>query len=288
MPFIPSSNYRRKEAVARDGSYNVRMILRSDDVDIFYEVRGQGPDVILLHPYPSDHRYWHPLAPFLVSRWRLVLPDLRGLGRSGAGEGPTTMEKLAQDLLRLCDAMRIGRAVFVGCSVGGYALFEFWRRSRERVKALVLMDTKAGLDSDEARAGRLKNAEEVLQKGPEWAIDQMMPRLLAPITVSSRLDLVEQAKQTMRQCTAAGMAAMQRGMAARSDSVPTLAEIDVPTLVLGGEDDAPSPAGELEAIARGIRGAELKIVRRAGHFAAFEQPEEVGRIVREFLERNGR
>ena len=264
------------------------MILRSDDADIFYEVRGQGPDVVLLHPYPSDHRYWHPLAPHLESRWRLVLPDLRGLGRSGVGQGPTTMAQMAQDMLRLCDAMRIARAVFVGCSVGGYALFEFWRRSRERVKALVLMDTKATLDSDEARTARLKNAEEILQKGPEWAIDQMMPRLLAPVTVSSRLDVVEHAKQTMQQCTAAGMAAMQRGMAARSDSMPTLAEVDVPTLVLGGEDDAPSPVSELEAIARGIRGAELKIVPRAGHFAAFEQPDEVGRLMRDFLERNGR
>ena len=184
--------------------------------------------------------------------------------------------------------MKIGRAVFVGCSVGGYVLFEFWRRWRERVKALVLMDTKASLDSDEARAGRLRNAEEILQKGPAWAIEQMMPRLLAPVTMSSRLDVVERARQTMEHARAAGMAAMQRGMAQRADSTLTLAEIGVPTLVLGGEDDAPAPVSELEKMAKGIRGAELKIVRRAGHFAAFEQPEEVGRLVRDFLERNGR
>jgi pimeloyl-ACP methyl ester carboxylesterase len=222
-----------------------------------------------------------------------VLPDLRGLGRSCGGEGVTTirsitMEKLAGDVLRLCDELKIGRAVFVGCSVGGYALFEFWRRFRERVKALLLMDTKASLDSDEARAGRLRNAEEVEQKGPEWAIDQMMPRLLSPVTISSRLDVVRHARQTMGQARAAGMAAMQRGMAERADSTLTLAEIDVPTLVLGGEDDAPSPVSELEKMSRGIRGAELKIVSRAGHFAALEQPEEVGRLVRDFLERNGR
>jgi 3-oxoadipate enol-lactonase len=270
------------------------MILRSDDVDLFYEVRGEGPDVVLLHPYPSDHRYWLPLAQHLESRFRLVLPDLRGLGRSGVGQGSTkivpatTMAKLAGDLLRLCDELKIGRAVFVGCSVGGYALFEFWRRCRERVKAVVLMDTKASLDSDEARAGRLRNAEEILLQGPEWAIEQMMPRLLAPVTMSSRLDVVERAKETMRHATAAGMAAMQRGMAERADSTLTLAEIDVPALVLGGEDDAPTPVSELERMARAIRGAELKIVRRAGHFAAFEQPEEVGRLLRDFLERNGR
>jgi pimeloyl-ACP methyl ester carboxylesterase len=264
------------------------MILKSDDVNLFYEIKGEGPDVVMLHPYPSDHTFWSPMAQHLESRFRLVLPDLRGLGRSEAGQGVTTMTKLAEDLLRLCDTLKIGRAIFMGCSVGGYLLFEFWRRNRERVKTLVLMDTKAGADNDEGREGRMKTAEEILQKGPEWAFEQMMPRMLAPVTMSSRLDVVERAKATMRQSGAAGMAAMQRGMAMRSDSIATLAEIDVPTLVLGGEDDAATPVSELELLARGIRGAELKIVSRAGHYAALEQPEEVGRVVREFLERNRR
>lgn len=265
------------------------MILRCDDnIDLFYEIRGEGPDVVLLHPYPSDHGYWLPMARHLETRFRLVLPDLRGLGRSAVGQGITTMPRLAEDLLRLCDELKIGRAVFVGCSVGGYVLFEFWRRHRERVKALVLMDTKAGVDSEEARAGRLKNADDILQKGPEWAIGQMMPRLLAPVTMSSRLDLVESARQTMLQARAPGLAALQRGMVARADSTATLADIDVPVLLLGGEYDAPSPPSELEGMARAIAGAELKIVARAGHFAAFEQPDEVGRLVREFLDKHGR
>jgi pimeloyl-ACP methyl ester carboxylesterase len=228
------------------------------------------------------------MARHLESRFRLILPDLRGLGRSAVGQGATTMPTLAEDLLRLCDELKIGRAVFVGCSVGGYVLFEFWRRHRERVKALVLMDTKAGVDSEEARAGRLKNAEDILQKGPGWAIEQMMPKLLAPVTMSSRLDLVESARQTMLQARAPGLAALQRGMAARAGSTSTLAAIDVPVLLLGGENDAPSPPSELEGMARAIAGAELKIVARAGHFAAFEQPDEVGRLVREFLDKHGR
>lgn len=242
----------------------------------------------MLHPYPSDHTFWLPMAQHLESRFRLILPDLRGLGRSEVGEGPTTMTKLAEDLLRICDTLKIGRAAFIGCSVGGYLLFEFWRRSRERGKALVLMDTRAGAENEEGREGRMKTAEEILQKGPEWAFDQMMPRMLAPVTISSRLDVVARAKAAMRQSSAAGMAAMQRGMAVRSDSIATLGEIDVPTLVLGGEADAATPVSELERMARGIRGAELKIVSRAGHYAALEQPEEVGRVVREFLDRNGR
>src|ERR1700674_3500717 len=86
----------------------LRMILRSDDIDLFYEVRGEGPDVVMLHPFPSDHTYWLPLARHLESRFRLVLPDLCGLGRSGVGAGATTMAKVAADVLRLCDELKIG------------------------------------------------------------------------------------------------------------------------------------------------------------------------------------
>jgi 3-oxoadipate enol-lactonase len=264
------------------------MILDGGEAELFYELRGEGPDVILLPPYPCDHSYWLPISEHLESRFRLVMPDLRGLGRSGCGEGVATMEMLAGDVLRLCDALKIGRAAFVGCSIGGYVLFELWRRARGRVRAMALTDTKASLDSEEARQGRLRNAEEILDRGPQWAIEQMMPRMLSPETLRSRPEVVKQARQTMRSATAQGMAALQRGMAERPDSIATLESIDVPTLVLGGEDDAPSPVSELERMARGIRGAELKIVPRAGHLAALEQPEAVGIALREFLERNAR
>jgi pimeloyl-ACP methyl ester carboxylesterase len=264
------------------------MILERDGVKLFYELVGAGPDVVCLHPYPSDHTFWLPAAQHWESRFRVVLPDLRGLGRSGAGDGVATMGKLAEDLLALCDALKIGRAVFIGCSVGGYILFEFWRRWRERVKALVLMDTRAGIDTADGIAARIRNADETLQKGSEWAIEQMIPRLLSPVTLSSHLDVVERARATMSRAGARGMSAMQRGMAERADSTATLASIDVPTLVLGGEDDVPSPVSEMQRLASGIPGAELRIIARAGHLAAFEQPEEAGKLVRDFLERNRR
>ncbi len=101
----------------------------------------------MLHPFPSDHNYWLPLAQHLESRFRLVLPDLRGLGRSGVGEGATTMAKVAADVLRLCDELKIGRAAFVGCSVGGYVLFEFWRQ-------LARTGEGTGVDGYEGRRGQ--------------------------------------------------------------------------------------------------------------------------------------
>src|SRR6266852_6755641 len=125
--------------------------IQSGDAQISYEILGTGPPVVLLHPFPANHELWLPAARALTSRYQLILPDLRGHGDSGAGEGPATMEKHAADLARIVDHAEVGRAPFAGVSIGGYVLFEFWRRHRGRIAALALFNTKAQTDAPEAR-----------------------------------------------------------------------------------------------------------------------------------------
>src|SRR4051794_9778141 len=143
------------------------MQLQTDDATLYYELHGSGPDVVLLHPFPANHKFWLPIVDALSPRFRLTLPDLRGHGQSQPGNGPATMQKHAHDILRICDQAGIQRAVFIGCSIGGYINFDLWRQARERVKALCFIDTKAPADTDEARANRLKSADDVLARGPE-------------------------------------------------------------------------------------------------------------------------
>jgi pimeloyl-ACP methyl ester carboxylesterase len=263
------------------------MLLTSDDATLYYEVHGSGPDVVLLHPFPANHKFWLPLLDDLTSRFRVTLPDLRGHGRSQPGEGAATMQKHARDVLRICDEAGIHRAAFIGCSIGGYANFELWRQARERVKALGFIDTKAPADSEEARANRLRSADDVLARGPEPFIDGMLPKLLGHTTRTNRPDVMANARDLLMETSAAGIAAIQRGMAERPDSTATLATITVPTLVLhGAEDDV--PVMEAEAIRRGVRGAELFVIQKAGHYSPFERPGEVGRLLREWLERLSR
>src|SRR5579871_6125383 len=101
------------------------MLIPSDDIQLYSELAGDGFPVVLLHPFPVDHRFWQATAERLVSRYQVVLPDLRAHGRSGVGQGAATMGKHADDLVRLLEACQIGRAIFVGVSIGGYILFEF-------------------------------------------------------------------------------------------------------------------------------------------------------------------
>src|SRR5580692_8166002 len=165
--------------------------VKSDDAEIAYSVLGEGPPVILLHPFPANHEFWLPVAESLAGRYRVILPDMRGHGDSGVGEGPATMEKHAGDIARVMDAADVGRAPLIGVSIGGYALFEFWRRHRGRVAGLGLCNTKAPADSAEARAGRLQAANDVLEGGTEPFFESMIPRLLGKTTREMRPDLAD-------------------------------------------------------------------------------------------------
>src|SRR5205085_6345224 len=163
----------------------------------------------------------------LAARHRLILPDLRGHGDSGVGEGPATMEKHATDVRAVMDDADVGRAPMIGVSIGGYLLFEFWRKYRGRVAALGLCNTKAPADNIEARAGRLQAANDVLDRGAEPFFESMIQKVLAKSTLESRPDLVDNAIRMMQKMSAEDVAQVQRGMAERPDSVQTLKTIDV-------------------------------------------------------------
>jgi 3-oxoadipate enol-lactonase len=258
--------------------------VQSGDAEIFYQVLGDGPPVVLLHPFPVHHEFWSPVAQALESRYRLVVPDLRGHGASGAGEGPATMEKHAADLARVLDDAGVGRAIFVGVSIGGYVLFQFLRRHRNRVAGLVLCNTKAQADSPEARAVRLQVAADVLERGSEPFFESMLPKLMGKTTHSTRPDLIQAALRMMRKMSTEDVALVQKGMAERLDSVETLKTINVPTLVIAGDEDTLTPVGEAELMRKNISGSEMKIVARAGHYSPWEQPAEVGKLLRQFLD----
>lgn len=256
----------------------------SGDAEIAYEVLGNGPPVVLLHPFPANHEVWLPAAQALVSRYRVILPDLRGHGESEIGEGPATMDKHAADLVRVLDHVEAGRAVFAGNSIGGYLLFEFWRRYRGRVAGLVLCNTKAQADSVEARDARLQSADDVLQRGTEPFIESMLPRLLGETTRRARPDLVEGTRRMMLKMSPQDIAQVQRGMAERADSVALLKTINVPTLLITGDEDILTGVPEAELMHQNISGSQLRVVAKAGHYAPWEQPEEVGKLVRQFLD----
>ena len=258
--------------------------IRSGDAELFYEVIGKGAPVVLLHPFPANHELWLPAAQALSTRYRLILPDLRGHGDSSVGDGPATMEKHAGDVLRICDQEEVGRAAFVGVSIGGYTMFEFWRRFRERVALLALCNTRPQAETAESRAARLKTAADVLERGTEPFIESMVPKLFGRTTIATRPDLIDATKRMMRKMSANAVNLVQKGMADRPDSLPTLKTITVPTLILAGDEDVATPVADAELMKQHIPGADLKVVSRAGHYAIFEQSQAAAAVLRQFLD----
>jgi 3-oxoadipate enol-lactonase len=260
------------------------MQISSDDIQLYYETSGDGFPVVLLHPFPAHHGFWHDVLPKLGSHYRLVLPDLRGHGRSEAGSGTATMARHANDLFQLLEAEKIPKAVFVGVSIGGYILFEFWRRHRERVAGLVLSNTRAEPDTEQGRVNRLKSIEGARVRGTAPFLDAQMEKLTGESTRRNRPDIVAKARAMMQMMTVAGFAAVQQGMAERPDSVHILRGINVPTLVIAGEEDILTPLPNAQLMQRQIPSAGFAVIARGGHYAAMENPEEFARLLRQFLE----
>ena len=258
--------------------------ISSGDAEICFDIAGSGPSVVLLHPFPVCREFWIPVSESLSSRYRLIMPDLRGHGDSGLGEGTASMAKHAGDLARVMTAAGVDRAPVVGVSIGGYVIFEFWRQFRERVSALVLCNTKAGADSAEARSGRLQAADDVLKKGTEVFFEGMLTKVLADTTRRSRPDLVDGALRMMRKMSPQDVASVQRGMADRPDSISTAQTINVATLIITGDEDTATGIPEAEVMKQNLRGSEMRVVAKAGHYSPWEQPQEVGRLLRQFLD----
>ena len=127
------------------------MFYHSGGNKLFYTTLGKGPSVVLLHPTPVHHRFWLPVAEMLAPRYQVIIPDLRGHGQSESGEGPITMEKLAADAVRLLDSLELSTAIFAGCSIGGYTLYELWRTAPERMRAFAFCCSRPQADNEAAQ-----------------------------------------------------------------------------------------------------------------------------------------
>jgi pimeloyl-ACP methyl ester carboxylesterase len=149
---------------------------------------------------------------------------------------------------------------------------------------LGLFNTKAPADSAEGIAARLQAANDVLERGTEPFLESMVPKLFGKSTREARPDLVDDALRMMRKMSPYGLAQVQRGMAERFDSVATLSTINVPTLIVTGDEDVLTGIGEAQFMHQHISGSQLRVIPKAGHYSPLEQPAEAVRILRQFLD----
>ena len=258
--------------------------IKINETQIAYVDRGAGHVVLLVHGFPLDHSMWNAQIEAFAEQYRVIAVDLRGFGQSPVVGGTTDMQLMADDLAVLLDRLKIKKPItLAGLSMGGYVAFQFAFKYPDRLRALILCDTRAMGDTPEAAAARRRTAEQVMAEGPQALVDSMMPRLFAESTVEQRPDIVAALRGVMLATERQTVSAVSLGMARRPDVRPRLGEIDCPTLVIVGEHDAISPVDEMRDIAECIPRARFVVIVDSGHMTPMEKPDAFNAVVLKFL-----
>jgi 3-oxoadipate enol-lactonase len=240
--------------------------------------------IVLVHAFPVGMWMWQPVT--VPPGWRAVAPAVPGFdGADAPDAGSTRIEDYARATLACLDHLRIDTAVVGGVSMGGYVGFALWRLARSRWRGLVLADTRAGADSEQARAGRQKLLEIVRSQGSRGVADDMIPKLLGETTRSSKPAVVEQVRRLVERQTPEGIAAAIVRLRDRLDATQLLDEIHIPTLVVVGEEDKVTPPSEAEQMHSRLVDAELVRIAEAGHLSCMEKPEAFNVALGAFLTR---
>jgi YbgC/YbaW family acyl-CoA thioester hydrolase len=249
-------------------------------VSLAVEVRGTGPALVFIHGFPLDLSIWRHQLDGLTGYRRIGL-DLRGMGRSDAPDLGYSMATYADDLAALLASMGEERVVLIGHSMGGYVAFEFVRRYRDRVRALVLVDTRAEADSVDGRRARDALILKVREQGATAAAEAMLPRFF---TAAVAPHVIESVRAVILHTPVPGIIGALGAMRERSDSTPLLPTLaGVPSLVVVGADDVITPPSIARVMAAALPAAQLVEIGGAGHVPSVEQPEATSRALSKFL-----
>jgi len=257
--------------------------IRVGDIQLAYTDTGLGQPVVLLHGYPFNRTLWTEQVGALSNRYRVITPDLRGLGESDATPGAATMNRMAQDVAALLDHLEISRAVIGGLSMGGYVALAFYKQFPSRVRALVLADTRAQADTEEGKQTRFQQADKARAEGMAGIADSMLPKLLTPETVSKRPEMVKRVRDMMLKTKPEGAAGALLGMADRDDQTSLLSQITCPALILVGREDPITPVRDSEKMNREIAGSRLMVIENAAHVSNLERTEQFNDELIRFL-----
>jgi 3-oxoadipate enol-lactonase len=252
------------------------------DAEIAFDDIGSGLPVVFLHAFPLNRTMWEPQLGAFVGECRCIPIDCRGLGDSAAAP-PYSMDRYADDVAGVLDALQIEQAVVVGLSMGGYIAFAIWRRHKRRVRAFVLADTRAAADTVEDVAKRRELIEIAETQGSAGVANAQIAGLISASTRDRRPDTYDAIHRMIAQAPVDGIVGALEALIERPDSTATCRAIDVPTLLIVGEDDATTPVPDAREMHELIAGSRLEVLGQAGHLSNVERPAAFNTVVGEFL-----
>ena len=263
------------------------------DINIYYEVHGEGEPLILISGYAGSSALWTLSTPIFSKEYRVVVFDNRGTGRSDKPDVPYTMETMADDVVGLLDTIGINAAHVCGISLGGFIAQNLVLRHPKRVISLVLACTHHGgthlIAADAEAVGRLFDFERTQKLTPEENLRELLPLLCSQQFIDNNPDIIEQFVANRTEYpTPINVLIRQREAMAGHDTYDRLPEINAPTLVISGDADTLIPVANSRLLADRIRDAELVILENMGHGFMFEAADEFHKKMLDFLRRHPR
>ena len=261
------------------------MNISLNGIRLNYVERGMpdGMPVVFIHGFPFSHAMWDPQMHALPNRIRAIAYDIRGHGASDVGDGQYTLELFVDDLVALLDHLVIERAVLCGLSMGGYIALRTVERHPERVRGLILCDTKSDADGNEAKVKRAATLKTIKAHGTAAFADDFVKTIFAPETLMTNPAAVEHIRQIIFTNSPLGICGTVLALAARTDTTGALTSIGVPTLILNGEQDALTPPAAAQQMHERIQGSRIRLLPHAGHMSNLENPALFNSEVETFL-----
>jgi 3-oxoadipate enol-lactonase len=255
--------------------------------EIFYIDVGDhlGPAIVLIHGFPFSHEMWNPQTEFLKNHFRVIAYDVRGHGKSEVGDGQYTLELFVDDLMALLDHLQVERVILCGLSMGGYIVLRAIERNPERYRALILCDTTSNADSNEAKLRRAASIKSIKRAGVKPFAQEFLKAFLAPQTHLKKPDVVAAVRNMINSNSPIGICGALLALAARTETTPFLPKINIPTLILVGENDKTTPPELSERMHQLVPNSEFQIVPQAAHLSNLENPKEFNSLLLNFLRR---
>lgn len=255
-----------------------------NDIKVCYDDCGKGEiPIIFIHGFPFDKLMWQPQLDLFGKNYRVIAYDIRGFGKSAIGSAQGSINLFADDLVKFMDGLEIKKAIVCGLSMGGYILLNAIIRYPQRFDAIILSDTQCIADSFEAKEKRKKAISQIVAgKINDFALG-FIANIFSDETKKTKGDVVEKIKRTILSTRAEAVTATLSVLAERQDLCSSISQIEVPTLIICGEQDIVTPVEQAEFLHDTIPNSQLKIIENAGHMSNLEKPDEFNMHIVEFL-----
>lgn len=261
-----------------------KILLERRGLEMAYDDIGDGDPLLLLHGFPFDREMWTPQFKGLADSYRLLAPDYPGFGASGSATEALTVDSLADLMADFLDAIGVmGTVVVIGLSMGGYVALAMARQQRQRLRGLVLADTKAEPDDDAAKAGRDAMCVVAREDGATGVFEKLLPKILSDATRTKNPTVVDEVRRIATRQSSTAIVSALMALRDRPDATAGLEQIAVPTLILVGEHDKITPPSVAESMSKRILGSQLAIIPGAGHLSNLEAPEVFNTEIRNFI-----